>query len=148
MLNIFLFNNFFEKSSIFRENCEKLFWRCIRQFFRGRRRLAPKINITFFITNEVLNILLFSSFFKVSCNFQRERQKTAFGAQVFFERNENEYNLFYGKWGFEFFSFDNVFEKSNILEKIGKKILWGHGHFLGKGVTLTLKVNITFFIEN
>ncbi len=47
MLNIFLFKNFFEKSCIFRENRKKLFWGRIWQFFRERRRLTPKINITF-----------------------------------------------------------------------------------------------------
>ncbi len=62
-----------------------------------------KINITFFfIANEVLNILLFSSFFKKRCNFLRKRQKIVSGAQVSFEGkdtsdDENEYNLFYGK---------------------------------------------------
>ncbi len=64
MLNIFLFNNFFEKSCIFRENRKKLFWGRIWLFFRERRRLTPKINITFFITNEALNILLFINFFQ------------------------------------------------------------------------------------
>ncbi len=46
-LNIFLFNNFFEKSCIFRKNRKKMFWGCIWQFFRDRRCLTPKINITF-----------------------------------------------------------------------------------------------------
>ncbi len=40
----------------------------------------PKVNITFFIANVVLNILLFSSFFQKSCNFLRKRQKTVSGA--------------------------------------------------------------------
>ncbi len=61
-----------------------------------------KINVTFFIANEVSIILLFSSFFKKSCNFLRKRQKTVSGAQVSFEGkeasgDENECNLFYGK---------------------------------------------------
>ncbi len=108
MLNIFLFNSFFEKSCIFRENREKLFWGRIWQFFRERRRFTLKINITFFITNEVLNILLFSNFFQKIFNFLRKCQKTVSGAQVSFERkeasdDENEYNLFYGKWGLEYF---------------------------------------------
>ncbi len=38
----------------------------------------PKINITFFITNEVLNILLFSSFSKRSCNFLKKNGKKSF----------------------------------------------------------------------
>ncbi len=48
----------------------------------------PKINITFFITNMVLNILLLSSFFKEICNFLRKWRKTIFGAQVSFEGKE------------------------------------------------------------
>ncbi len=80
MLNIFLFNNVFEKSSTFWENREKLFWVCIWQFFRERRPFAPKINVTFFITNEVLNILLFSSFSKKkSCIFWENGKKPFLG---------------------------------------------------------------------
>ncbi len=103
MPNIFLFNKLFEENNIFWENREKLFWRRIWQIFRERRRLVSKINITFFIANEILNILLFSSFFKKSCSFLRKRQKTVSGAQVSFEGknasgDENEYNHFYEKW--------------------------------------------------
>ncbi len=66
MLNTFLIDNLYEKCSIFRLNREKQFLRGrIWQFCRKKRRLAPKINITFLITNELLNILLFSSFFKI-----------------------------------------------------------------------------------
>ncbi len=50
ILNIFLFHNFFEKNCIFRENRKKLFWGRIWQFSRERRRLTPKINITFYPT--------------------------------------------------------------------------------------------------
>ncbi len=75
MLNIFLFNNFFEKSCIFRENRKKLFWGRIWQFFRDSRRLTRKINITFFITNEVLNILLFTNFFQRSVIFWENARK-------------------------------------------------------------------------
>ncbi len=34
------------------------------------------------------------------------------------------------------FSFNNFFEKSTILEKIGEKNSGGHDHFLGEGVIL------------
>ncbi len=47
----FFIRQFFRKSSIFRENCEKLFWGHIWVFFRGKRHFAPQIDITFFITN-------------------------------------------------------------------------------------------------
>ncbi len=89
MLNIFLLNNFFEKKNcIFRENRKKLFWGRIWQFFRERRRLVPKINITFSITNEVLNILLITNFFQKMCNFLRKRQKTVFRAQVSWRKGD------------------------------------------------------------
>ncbi len=101
MLNIFLFNNFFrKKNSIFWENREKRFWGHIRQFFRERRFLASKIIITFFITNEVVNILLFNSFFKKSCIFWENRKKPFLGLKFIFTyscrvyRNElNEYGV-------------------------------------------------------
>ncbi len=50
MLNIFLFNNFFERSSIFRENREKLFCGTFDDFL-GKRGVTPKIDIAFLITN-------------------------------------------------------------------------------------------------
>ncbi len=82
-----LFNNFFENSRIFWENNEKLFWRHIWRFFRERRCLVPKINITFFIANWVLNILLFSILFKKSCIFWEDGKKLFLGAQVSLEGN-------------------------------------------------------------
>ncbi len=50
-LNIFMLYNFLGENIIFRENCKKLFLGCIWPFFRERRLLRQKINITFFITN-------------------------------------------------------------------------------------------------
>ncbi len=55
---------FRKKKHYFLENGKNLFWEHISQFFRERKRLAPKINIPFVITNEVLNILLLNGFFK------------------------------------------------------------------------------------
>ncbi len=57
MPNIFLFDNFFEKSGIFGENCEKQFCGRIRQFFREREASCAKNGgslffFFFFITNE------------------------------------------------------------------------------------------------
>ncbi len=79
MLNIFLFNNFFEKSCIFRENRKKLFRGRIWQFFRERRHLMPKINITFFITNEVSNILSHTNFFQKCVIFWENARKPFLG---------------------------------------------------------------------
>ncbi len=79
----FAFNNFFlKKASIFWENCEKLFWEHNWQFFREMRRLAPKINITFFTKNKVLNIL-FSSFFKPAVFSEKTTKNRFWGASLF-----------------------------------------------------------------
>ncbi len=89
---------FWKKSGIFGENLKKLFCGRIWQLFKERRRLTPKINVTFFITNEVSNNLLCINFFQKMCYVLRKRQKTVSGAQVPFEgkeasRNENEYPM-------------------------------------------------------
>ncbi len=47
---VFFYSTIYSKS-ILRENREKLFWGQMWPFFKERRRLAPKINISFFITN-------------------------------------------------------------------------------------------------
>ncbi len=52
----------------------------------------------------------------------KKSQKIISGGQVSFEGegtsgDENEYNLFYGKWGFEYLSFNNFSEKKNVLKK-------------------------------
>ncbi len=44
----FLFNNFFKKTVFSEKTVKNCFWGHIRQFFREKRRLVPKINITFF----------------------------------------------------------------------------------------------------
>ncbi len=77
MLNIILFNNLFEKkSSIFRENSEKRFGDTFEHFLGKGGVLPHEINITSFTRNQVLNILLFSSFFFFKkLYFLRKRQK-------------------------------------------------------------------------
>ncbi len=73
MLNVFLFYNFFEK----KRKCVRLFWGHIDNFFRERRRLASKINITFLSQiRYLLNILLFSSFFKKAVFSEKTIDKT------------------------------------------------------------------------
>ncbi len=117
MPNIFLFNNFFGKSSIFRENCEKLFSGHIRWFFSERRRLAPKIKRIFF-TNEVWNISLLSDFFKKKLYFLRKWQKNFSGGHFWRDRGawrQKLILLFYVKCGLNTFSFNNFYKKSNIF---------------------------------
>ncbi len=154
MLNIFLCDNFFEKSSIFWEKRAKLFWEHIWQFFRERRRLALKINVTFFITNEIPNILLFSSFFKKSCIFWENGKNHFWGPSLFWRKeafgDKNEYNLFYGKWGFEYFSSDNFFEKGTFWEKMGKKFYgdWFLGFWFNRWlINWKKKIDSTNFLK-
>ncbi len=64
MLNI-SYSTIFSKKTVFSQKPAKnCFGGAFDNFFRERRRLMPKINITFFITNEVSNILLFTNFFQ------------------------------------------------------------------------------------
>ncbi len=51
MLNIFFYLTIFSKKAVFSEKIMKTVLGHIRPFFRERRRLVPKINITLFITN-------------------------------------------------------------------------------------------------
>ncbi len=102
----FFIRQFFRKSYIFRENRKKLFWKRIWQFFRERRRLMPKINLTFL--SQMRYWIFYLPIFSKMCNFLRKREKTVSGAQISFEGkeafgDENEYNLFYEKWGLEYF---------------------------------------------
>ncbi len=57
MLNIFLWDNFFEKSSLFWESCKKLFWVNIWQF------LTPKIIVNFFLSQMRYWILSYLAIF-------------------------------------------------------------------------------------
>ncbi len=63
----------------------------------------------------------------------RKRQKTVSGGHVSFEGKgafggENKYDLFYGKWGLEYFFISHIFEKVTFLEKM-EEILGEHNHF-------------------
>ncbi len=83
--NLFYSTIFSKKASIFWENRGKLFWEHIWQFFRERSCLAPKINITFFITIKVLSILLFCNFFKKAI-FSEKMAKNRFRSPSLFWR--------------------------------------------------------------
>ncbi len=141
MLNIFLFNNFFVKSSIFWENCEKQFWKHLRQFFRERRRLASKFNATFFYLNKVLNTVLFISFFKKGCIFWENRKAIVSGTQVLLRgrrRPATKMNITFvmGNVVLNIFHLTIFPKNAAFLEKMGKKIFGTHDHFLGEGVIL------------
>ncbi len=70
----FLFVNFFEKSNIFRQDGKKLFWWHIWRFFRGRRRLVQKINITFLSQIRRWIFYYLAVFSKKNSNFLRKWQ--------------------------------------------------------------------------
>ncbi len=125
MLNIFLFNNFFEKSSIFWENREKLFWEHIWQFFRERRRLAPKSNITFFITNEVMNSLLFNRFFQKSCIFWKNSKRPFLGPSLLKGMGRMNVTFFIGNEVLNIFHLTIFLKKATFLEKMGKNNFGG-----------------------
>ncbi len=153
MLNIFLFNKFSEKSNIFWENLEKLFFRRIWQFYKNRRRFAPKINITF-LSQMRFWILHYLAVFSKTAVFSVKTAKPQFWGPSLFWRERDVrrwkwiYNLFYGKWGFEYFFHLTIFsKKATFLEKMGKNNFGGIWPFFRRG-HLTLKMNIIFFIEN
>ncbi len=97
---------------------------------KGRGRVATKININFFVRNEVLNIFYITIFPKKTNIFQNNR-KNNFWVHDHFSGNavsddKNEYNFFYEKWcteyGFEIFS-----SKTPILAEWKRKNqFWGH----------------------
>ncbi len=92
-------------------------------FFMERRRLA-------LVYSQIRYwIFYYLSFFQKKKTIFREDDKKPFlGGQVPFEgkgasSDENEYNIFYGKWGLNILSFNNFFEKSTIFGDNGEKIL-------------------------
>ncbi len=128
ILNIFLFKNFFEKSCIFRETRKKVFWGRIWIFFRERRRLTLKINITF-LSQMRYRIFYYLPVFSKMCNFLRKRRKTVSGAQVSFvgkeaSGDENEYKLFHGKMRSRIFYRLTIFSKKATFLEIMEKKFW------------------------
>ncbi len=100
------FKTIFPKKAVFsKKNLKNCFESPVDYFLGKGGPLTPKINVTIFIANQVLNILLFNSFSKKKKKklyFRRKWRKTVSGGQVPLEEkgasdNENEYNLFYGK---------------------------------------------------
>ncbi len=65
VLNILLFTHFFQKCVIFWENARKPFLGP-KSLLKERRRLATRMNINFFMANEVSNILSFNNLFEKS----------------------------------------------------------------------------------
>ncbi len=115
----FLIQQFFRKKQYFLRKLRKTVLGRIWQFFRERRRLVPKINITFFYHKWEMRYWIFyylTVFFEKSCNFLRKRQKIISVDQVSFEGkeasgDENEYNLFLWEIMFWIFFHLTIFSK-------------------------------------
>ncbi len=70
----FFIQHFFRKKAVFSEKtAKKMFWRRIWKFFRERRRLTPKINITFLSQMRYRIFYYLLIFFQKMCNFLRKR---------------------------------------------------------------------------
>ncbi len=70
----YFISGFFKKSCIFWENGKKPF-RGVKSLLKGRKCVAIKMNITFFMGNEVLNIFSSNNFFEISNSFGENGEK-------------------------------------------------------------------------
>ncbi len=136
MLNIILFNNFFEKSSIFQGNGEKQFRSTFNDCL-GKGVLSSKLTWFLFTTKIV------QQFFQKKPYFTRKLWKPFLGPKSLLKRRvclatKMNITFFKGKEVSNIFSSNNFFKKSNTFKEIGKKNLWGHDHFLGEAAILVL----------
>ncbi len=98
MLNIFLINNFFEKSSIFRENREKLFSSTFDDFLKKGGVLLQKLR-QLFLSQMRYGIFYYLAAFSKKVVFSEKMTKTVSGGQVSFEEkgasgDKNKYYFF------------------------------------------------------
>ncbi len=126
----FFIQLFFEKKQYFLKKPWKTALGRIWQFFREMRRLAPKINITFFLSQMRYWIFYHFSFFKKSYNFLRKQQKPFFWSKSLLKgrrrlATKKNVTSFMRNEVFNIFSFNNFFEKSNIFVKNGEKNVGG-----------------------
>ncbi len=123
---IFFYSTIFSKKSVFSKKTAKICFGGAFDNFLGKESvLRQKLTLLCYHKWGIEYFVIYQ-FFPKMCNFLRKRQKTASGAQVPFEGkkasgNENEYKLFYGKWGLEYFIGLQFFRKKAIfLETMGK----------------------------
>ncbi len=83
-MNILLFR---KKAVIFKESGKNPFLGP-KSLLRGRKRLATKMNIPFFMGNKVLNIFSFNNFFEKSNIFGENEEKKFGGTWPFFRRRD------------------------------------------------------------
>ncbi len=134
MPNVFIFDNFFKKSNIFRENCENPFWSTIDHFFRERRRLVPEINVrnVFYYKLGTEYFIIRQFFQKILYLFSEKITKNRFGgAQVPFEAKEHVWRRKWTQpllWEMRFwiiFYLTISFKKSNIFREHGENNFLG-----------------------
>ncbi len=143
MVNIILLDNFFKKKKKKKVLSEKP-WKTVLgahlMIFTERKRLAPKIDITF------LSLIRYWIFYylagfskKKKLYFSRKWQKCSGMTSLFKRRGrlvtKMNITFFIGNEVSNIFSSNNFFEESNIFQKNSKKIWGGHDDFLGEGAS-------------
>ncbi len=140
VLKILWLNKFLKKTVFSEKTIKKHSWKDMT-VLKGRVCLATKINVTFFVGNEVLHVFYETIFSKKKIN-----KKAIFFSEITLENNffgreeddqiwgngasddKNEYNLFYRKWDtvycFKFFS-SQKFISSGLK---AKNWFWGHSY--------------------
>ncbi len=75
ILNFFSINIIFKKAVFSEKITATVLTAHLTIFFRKSRRLVPKINITFFIPNYMLNMFSFNNFIQKSSIFRENLEK-------------------------------------------------------------------------
>ncbi len=130
----------------------KMYFVQVLSFFRERRRLASKINITFYHKLDT-EYVIFKNFFQKSHIFRETGKNCFWGAKFLLRgrwRPTKKMNIifFMENEVLNSFSSNNFFEESNIFGENSEKILKGTSAFFWRRGHLTPKMNITFFITN
>ncbi len=151
MLNILLFNSFFKRKAVFSEkNCKKPF---SPSLLKGRGRLATKMNRTFFMENEVLNIFHWTVFLKKAVFLEKMGKNNFWGTWPFFRRKghltlKTNITFFYRKLDAKNYYIRQFFRKKQyFLRKLQETVLGRIRPFFRKRGLLRQKITITFFLS-
>ncbi len=122
MLNILFIPQFFRKKQYSPTKPWKTFGSVSDHFLEKEGVLTKKSNITFLITNYVLNILLFNSFFKKSCIFREKCEKPFLGAKSLLKvrgrpGTKMKTTFFMGNEVLNIFSSTNFFKEMPLLRR-------------------------------
>ncbi len=117
VLIIVLFNIFWKKSCIFREDSEKSFLGA-ESLLKRKGRLIMKMNITFFMENEVLNMFSSNNFFGKRNIFWENGEKQFWGCEHLLGdhlRTKNNITLFIANYMVNIFMWNNISVKSSVF---------------------------------